>query len=208
MSVATMPEMYGRVHGCGYDGRYRLWTAAHGVDFDTVPAFDDGGPSTTAINGWNVSTSTATLIHYSGGGEDLDDGQHTLSVWRGDPFEPTRHPDLDGKKFATRRDADRAAFQAGVVALFIPEKHAFQYRLPITITRGMDLGPLYGVRVRVARDVPGYGRSVHYGVFYSLWHSERLGDVGGMIREEPHGECRGGDTAFTMPYDTTIVTRA
>ncbi len=84
-------------------------------------------------------------------------------------------------------------------------RDTFRLGLPTVVTPGMELTPVLHKRVRIERDVPGYGRSEHYGIFYSLWHSERRGDVGGMLREEPHGTCRGGDTAFTMPYHTTII---
>jgi hypothetical protein len=208
MNAASLPAIID-VPMDDHDYRYRVWTAAHGVDFDAVLAYNDLYPATTTVNGWNVSKSTTTRQHFDGSGvERVDDGRCTLNVWRGDPSNPTRHPDLDGRKFETSRDADRAAYNAGVLGYFIPERRAFRHGLPTAVTRHLDLDQLLGQRVRIDRDVPGYGRSTHHGVFYSLWHSERLGDVGGMIREEPHGECRGGDTAFTMPYDTTIVTRA
>lgn len=209
MNASALPQLDGRVHEHGYDGRYRVWTAAHGVAFDSLPPYDRGGPAVTTLDGWNVSTSTSTRQRYDGGGvEELNGGQHTLSVWRGDPFASERHPDLDGRLFPTRRDADRAAYDAGVVGLFVSEPHTFRYGLPTVITRDMDLAPLRGVRVRIDRDVPGQGRHTHYGTFYRLRHSEWLGEAGGMFHEEPHGSCPGGDTAFTLPYDTTIITRA
>lgn len=205
-ATTTLPALLGYVHKHGYDGRYRLWTRSHGVDFDQLPSYDQGGPATVPLDGWNVSTSTTTRVSYDGGGSSAEgDGVHTLSVWRGDPGRPARHP-LHGTTYPSLRDADRAAYQAGVLGFFVKEPDAFRYGLPTAIERGMPLEPLIGVRIRVERDVPGYGRSTHIVVPESLWHSKRC-DVGGMVREEPHDTCPGGNTAFTLPYDTTIITR-
>jgi hypothetical protein len=205
-ATVTMPDQVDSLFPSS-NGYYRLWTVGNGLDFDALPAYSDGGPPIVTVGGWIVSTSTTTRVRYDGGASE-DDGMHTLSVWRGDHAKPEQHP-LCGTKYLSRRDADRAAYQAGVAAFMVYDRDTFRLGLPTVILPGMELGPLLGKRVRIARDVPGYGRCVHHGVFYKLWHSERhLGDVGGMLHEEPHAGCRGGDTAFTMPYHTTIVTAA
>lgn len=86
---------------------------------------------------------------------------------------------------------------------------------PIVITPGTDLTPFIGVRVRVVRQYTGRPAYTHYGVFTSLWHhvptqvlNEGTGATcvlgkphcGGMLTEEPHHDCRGGQTGFDLPY--------
>ena len=75
----------------------------------------------------------------------------------------------------------------------------------VIITPTTDLAALTGMRVRIAREVPGYGRSVHYGVFTDLWLSQMTDGVGGMLREEPHGSCRGGNTGFHLPFGSEVT---
>lgn len=83
---------------------------------------------------------------------------------------------------------------------------------PVTITTETDLKQFLGRRVRIERTLRGT-RYVYYGVFLSLWHSHQLKDpvvpglvyCGGMLREEPHGDCRGGETGFDLPYSNATV---
>jgi hypothetical protein len=191
----TTPDLHGFTN-TDYDGRYRIYTIASGIAFDSVPAYGQGGPAQVAFGDWNVSTT------HSSDRPDV----HTLSVWRGDACKPTRHQ-LDGTDYPTRRDADRAAYNAGVSGFMVYEKHAFRYVLPIEVTAVTDLAELVGIRVRIERPVTGArAASVHYGVFESLRRSRMIPDsAGGILLEEPHGTCPGGATGFSLPYGSTIT---
>jgi hypothetical protein len=77
------------------------------------------------------------------------------------------------------------------------------------ITPTTDLAPLIGVRVRIDNTVRGV-RYTRFGVFTMLGHSDgaRTGmgpHCGGYLHEEPHGDCRGGNTAFVLDYHDTTV---
>jgi hypothetical protein len=194
----TTPDLHGFTN-TDYDGRYRIYTIASGIAFDSVPAYDQGGPASVAFGDWNVSTTHSS---------DRP-GVYTLKVWRGDAFKPTRHQ-LDGTDYPTLRDADRAAYDAGVTGFMVYEKHAFRYWLPVDVTAVTDLAELVGVRVRIDRPAPdsrtGGNISVHYGVFESLRHSRMIPDsAGGILLEEPHGTCPGGATGFSVPYGSAIT---
>lgn len=144
-TVTTKPAIQGRGPSApgDYDGRYRLYTVDH-VPFDRFPSYSDGGPSTVTHNGWNISTSSTCRVFSSPSVVAADDGMHTLRVTRdgryvdtgvigphGTPVKEyvvTRHP-LDGTKYATKRDADRAAYEAGALAFMVYEKNAAKYDL-------------------------------------------------------------------------------
>jgi hypothetical protein len=193
----TLPTTEGRTYP-DHDGRYRLYTIASGVDFDSMPEYADDGPALVAVGDWHVSTSSG------GGRPDV----HTLHVWRGDPFASTRHR-IDGTEYPTRRDADRAAYDAGVHGFMVYEKYAFGYGLPVEVTAATDLTQLVGLRVRIERPAigsQGADTSVHYGIFESLRHSRMIpNSAGGILLEEPHGTCRGGATGFNVPYGSIIT---
>lgn len=128
ITVLAIPPLKGERY-IDYDGRYRLWTAEHGLDFDAVPHNRDGGPSKATLNGWITSTSALDWVMSSASVVAADDGMHTLDVWRGDPANPERHP-LDGTKYPTQDDADRAAYNAGVTAFMVYERDARRFNLP------------------------------------------------------------------------------
>lgn len=59
-------------------------------------------------------------------------------------------------------------------------------------------------RARVER---GLGQWEHYGVITSTpRHLSLFPGIGTDIREEPHGTCRGGNTALYIPYGAVITT--
>lgn len=126
--VLTLPP----VEGCLleiYDGRYRLWTAAHGLAFDAVPRYADGGPATAALDAWVVSTESLCRVTSSPSAVAADDRMHTLSAWRGDPFAPELHP-LHGSKYPTSEDASRVAYEAGLIGFMVYQRDAATYHLP------------------------------------------------------------------------------
>ena len=195
MSAPSLPEAEGH-KGSDFDGRYRLYTVASGIDFDVMPTVAEGGPALVTVSGWRIVYSTSS-----------DRDGYTLGAWRGDPFQPIRHQ-LDGTEYPTLRDAERAAWAAGLAGFMVYETRAFWLGLPVEVTAATDLGELVGVRVRIERPeiVLGRGTSVHYGVFESLRHSQMIPDsAGGMLLEEPHGTCRGGMTGFSVPYGSIIT---
>lgn len=102
------------------DGRYRLWTAAHGVNFGDVPAHHHGGPAIVG-NGWQCFLEPAN--------PDASDDGYTVRAFRGGPQSLEMHP-LHGQIFPTKRDADRAAYTAGLTAYLVYETSAAAYGLP------------------------------------------------------------------------------
>jgi hypothetical protein len=112
--LTGIPPLGGHTYGA-VDGRYRLWTSAHGVQFGDLPAHHHGGPALVG-NGW------ACRI-------EADGGQHMVRAVRGTTGVVEVHP-LHGQWFATKRDADRAAYTAGLTAYLVYERSAAAYGLP------------------------------------------------------------------------------
>lgn len=125
VTPATLPALKG-------DGRYRVYTVEH-LPFDALPAYDEGGPATVRGDEWNVSTSHLSAAFASPSVVAADDGMYTLSVFKfthpGGGADLVRHP-LDGTKYATRRDANRAAYEAGLLGFMVYESDAPSYGLP------------------------------------------------------------------------------
>jgi len=123
--VTSMPP----VQGARYtwrDGRYRVWTVGHGLPFDVLPSYGEGGPATVALDGWVASTRVLCKRLSSPAVVAADDGMITASVWRGDFRNPERHP-IDGTKYANGRDASRAMYEAGVLGFMVYERDATGY---------------------------------------------------------------------------------
>lgn len=131
MFIETVPAMHGEIHEYGYDGRYRLYTVDH-LPFDALPSYGDGGPAKVVLDPWGTSTSSLCGFMSSPSVAAADDGMVTLNVYRVDSpaSQPmVRHP-LDGTRYATTRDADRAAYEAGVTAFMVYEREAARFGLP------------------------------------------------------------------------------
>lgn len=132
----SLPPIAGRVLNFGrggvYDGRYRLYTVSELPFFDLLP--DVGGPHLAVLDGWQVSTErcywslTMPSDLFSG-----DSGEDTLNIRRSSRSlqHDAPHP-LDGTKHPTYRDAMRAAYNAGVMAYMVYERHAARWGLPTT----------------------------------------------------------------------------
>lgn len=127
-TYTSLPEVSGTVSD-SYDGRYRLWTISHGVDFDALPSYYDGGPAIVVIDGWHKSTSSVCRALSSPSVVAADDGTHVLNLWQGTATSPAYH-ELHGKHFPTDRDADRAAYNAGTTAFMVYERDAARFGLP------------------------------------------------------------------------------
>lgn len=94
--------------------QYRLYTNEF-ADFDDFPEYPEG-PGLVVVGGWGVS--------YSTGGLD-DDGRVTLRAYKCEgPEEGFLDHELYGTKYDTRREASRAAFDAGLLAYMVYEDHA------------------------------------------------------------------------------------
>lgn len=101
-----------------FDGRYRLWTISE-IPFNWFPAYADGGPSQVVIDGWSKSVSYLDGFFSSPSVAAADDGKVTLHL-RKIAQDGTREPHpLDGSKYDTKEDADRAAFEAGCTAYMV-----------------------------------------------------------------------------------------
>jgi hypothetical protein len=122
----SVPPVLGTAFDYGFDGRYRLWTVANGIDFDDMPPYGEGGPATVAVDGWHMSTSSLSALLSTPSVVAADDGKVTLHLWRGDPHDAGHHP-LHGTKYDTHRDANRAAYEVGGLAFMVYEKHTHRY---------------------------------------------------------------------------------
>lgn len=130
VTVVTVPELRGHQYEWSDDDtRHRVWTVAHGLDFDAVPDHDDGGPATVTVGGWQVSTMRLCAMLSSPSVVAADDGKYQLNLWRGSPVLPDRHP-LDGNRYASQRDADRAAYEAGALGFMVYQRDAERFGLP------------------------------------------------------------------------------
>lgn len=102
----------------GANGDYLLYTVDH-VPFSDVRAYMDGGPPLVVLDDWAVSSSFPN-------GDD--DNPVTLNA-RTIGEDMTRHP-LHGTRYPTCRDADEAAFNAGLLAFMVYTHEAAQHGLP------------------------------------------------------------------------------
>lgn len=117
------------------DGRYRLYTV-DSLPFDALPAYCDGGPAQVAHTDWAVAFPRTCRVFSSPSVVAADDGMITLDACKiplnldltKDPL-VVEHP-LNGTKYPTQRDADRAAYNAGLTAFMVYERHARRYGLP------------------------------------------------------------------------------
>lgn len=87
------------------------------IDFDKVVPYSEGGAPLVVLNGWS-SSSTQRIGFMSSPGLPVEDKPVTLSVHH--TATKVRHP-LDGTKWATRTEADRAKFEAGVIGFLVTE---------------------------------------------------------------------------------------
>ena len=95
---------------------YRLYTV-HYLPYDAVPSYMDGGPAKVVLEPW-----ATTRVHPS----SRADFQCSLKAYN--PTTGERHP-LDGTLYDSSEAADRAAYEAGLTAFFIPEDKAPHYGL-------------------------------------------------------------------------------
>lgn len=121
ITPATIPDLYGDVTALG-DYRYRLYTVAE-LPFEAMLGRRDGGPGMAVIDGWAVGytgTKPARLNARRGG--YTEEGRY-------DPNLVERH-ELDGVEYPTMRDAERAAYDAGLLAFMVYERDAARFGLP------------------------------------------------------------------------------
>lgn len=97
---------------------YRLWTVQH-IPFDR---FERGNPPLVVIDDWSISTESGLRLVYDGfDPEPLYGGMvqlnaHRIISWN--PYQVEYH-ELHLSRYATRRDAERAAYEAGLMAYMI-----------------------------------------------------------------------------------------
>lgn len=125
----SKPEL----QGFSKERQYRLYTVEH-VPFETFPAYAEGGPATTAHTEWSVSGSYLNRALSSPSVVAADDGLYTLHVYRfeGSVTASIKH-ELDGTKYATDREATKAAYEAGVLAFMVYERDEAQWPVLATV---------------------------------------------------------------------------
>jgi hypothetical protein len=104
----------------GVDSRYRLWTVGH-VPFDVVPGLALGGPLLVGLAGWVVRVEAV-------------DGGYVVDALRDVPVLPglqERSP-LGEVVHGSVRDAERAAYEAGLCAFLVHETDRYRYGLGAT----------------------------------------------------------------------------
>lgn len=119
---AQLPSLHGKIYSNGHDGRFRLWKVSD-APFDFFSPYEEGGPGTTAHTAWSVSVTTS----YEDPACQAQIGKPTLNIRkRLMDNSLCRHP-LDGTEWETRRDANRAAYEAGVIAFMVHVKDEAKY---------------------------------------------------------------------------------
>lgn len=108
--------------------RYRVWTVNH-IPYDHIPRYADGGAAIVVLDGWSTSTSSLNLGMSYGLDPATVDRRHTLHIsqWDGSRQIGT-HP-LDGTRYDTREEADRAAYDAGLTGFFVKVADEAKYGL-------------------------------------------------------------------------------
>jgi hypothetical protein len=90
---------------------YHLVTFADGLPYGALPPYSEGGPALVTVGAWCVSTDTvsgeAGVISHV---RNYPDGPHG---------KPSPHPVLDGQRFASREEARKAQYEAGVIQYMI-----------------------------------------------------------------------------------------
>lgn len=102
---------------------YRLFTIEH-VPFGHFPTYAEGGPATVSHTKWTTSlTGPATGLYID---EIKGDPRWTVNVHynpcqMGQVYDPekTEYHSLDGQKFDTKEEADRAKYEAGLIAYMV-----------------------------------------------------------------------------------------
>lgn len=127
-----MPEMRGQNYtgmtsGETYDGRHRIWTIDHGVNYYDMVAFPNGGPPMVTLDDWVFSVAQPiTWPGYSG--VRVNPG-YEVSAWRGDYRRPECHT-LNGIRFLAEDVARFSAFNLRILGFMVYERHAQYYGLP------------------------------------------------------------------------------
>lgn len=100
-------------------GKYILLTVAD-VPFDRYAPYERGGPPKVTNTEWSTSRTSG----------DRADGRVTLNVHRWDDAAcaSIKHL-LDGTVYDTHRDAERAAYEAGLTAYMLNIEHVADYAL-------------------------------------------------------------------------------
>lgn len=95
--------------------RYTLYTIADGVPF--YASFDQAQrPAMVTCTEWSVSRTSVCRMFSSPSVVARDDGMVTLNAFRFDAQNNTIRHELDGTRYPTDRDAQRAAYDAGLLA--------------------------------------------------------------------------------------------
>lgn len=119
------PESYGLdcdVHGSS--PRFRRWSISN-VPFGTFPTYADGGPLLVSHGEWSTLTiPVSNSLHDMAGPTRLDIVKFGKDGVTGDKHE------LDGAVYPTDDDADRVAYEAGLLAYFVPVDEEAKYGIP------------------------------------------------------------------------------
>jgi hypothetical protein len=129
-NVADYPPMQGQEYDW-HDGRYRIWTVNE-VPYDRFPRYGKGGPAIVALD--DYSTSVSVPCYLFGVRPANADDRVTLNLRRITGRSATGLPEmepheLNGTKYDTTEDADRAAYEAGCTAYMVYVKDEAKYGL-------------------------------------------------------------------------------
>lgn len=98
---------------------YRLLTVKD-VPFDAFPTYRNGGPAKVVVTGASTSYTT-------GGGQPGARLSAYVGREGGAPGEP--HP-LNGTRYPSVEDAERAAYDAGLTAFMVYDRDAHKWPVP------------------------------------------------------------------------------
>jgi hypothetical protein len=125
VAPATLPSLI--------NGRYRVFTVEH-LPYGALPAYPEG-PAQVTIEPWCVSTSSLSPLS-SPSVLAADDGMTTLSVHK--MTGGCEHHAVHGTKHATKDDADRTAYEAGVTGYMIYERDRERLGIAFRVTQHRD----------------------------------------------------------------------
>lgn len=150
----------------------RVYTNAE-LDFDALHATQEGGPGLAVLDGWSVSYDVACER------DPNATAVLNLRLWGGCCTDTPAHP-LHGVRYPTRRDAERAAYQAGALGFLVFENQAAQWGLPTaavaaktTTASAAELGPAARLVSAAGRQWSIDHRARQYAYPAALMHDAR-----------------------------------
>jgi hypothetical protein len=139
--------------GGSFDGRYRVWTAEHGLNWRDHFKGPEGW-ILVGVDGWQANPMRSVWNDERGGWDTLPGEQVQLAVFNTERG-GERHPELDHTRYDSWEQAYDAAWAAGLLGLMIYDKHAGYRGLVDAVIRWEDAEQEAGRLARTDRQTGG-----------------------------------------------------